>query len=309
MRLCVLILSLAAVFLSTISNDSFAQNFEKVQRKPLQNNKPFKREKELSTPFLYSRADITIIRKLVPEYASMKEPTAEPMIARIDDEMIREKPSMEPAISFDVEIRDGMSLYNQSGWFDMSSYDEKTGMMLIFSEPTVQPIIRSTQYAPIDILFIDKLGKITQIVPSISLSDLEDNIYPESPVLAFLILKGGLCAERSINVGDEVVYHIFKKPPVVLNAPVLPKEPEPKRMLEKQPMNDNAPVLQTTQSGSENNKTNPIIYSAPEEQHKQQNSAVKIIDNSAKQTNKPTDKPTEKIILQKSPDELERRIK
>lgn len=91
--------------------------------------------------------------------------------------------------------------------------------MMVFGEPTIQPIIPSAQYAPTDILFIDKQGKITQIVPNILLSELDQEIYPEKEILAFLFLKGGTCADLSINVGDDIQYSLFKKPPLILGAP------------------------------------------------------------------------------------------
>ena len=102
---------------------------------------------------------------------------------------------------------------------------------MAFGKPVIKPIVRSNQYAPVDILFIDKQGKITQIAPNILLSELEDDIYPSSPILAFLFLKGGACADLQINAGDQVQYSLFKKPPVILNAPGQPPAEEPKEAI------------------------------------------------------------------------------
>jgi uncharacterized membrane protein (UPF0127 family) len=167
--------------------------------------------KAASTPIFYTRDKIKIWRKSPP-----KPPT--PLPWKKND--APEKPEIDNTIIvLDVEIRDGMSLYNQSGWFNLSSLSDNTGVMMAFGEPAIQPIINSAQYAPVDILFVDKQGKIAQIVPNILLSELEQEIHPKSPILAFLFLKGGACAELSINAGDEIEYYLFKKPPLILNAP------------------------------------------------------------------------------------------
>jgi uncharacterized membrane protein (UPF0127 family) len=160
---------------------------------------------EKSTPVLYSRDNITLVRKTLPQ--------AQPMPWH------EQAPQQEPDLVLDVEIRDGSSLYKQNDWINLSSYSDKSGIMMVFPEPAMQPVVHSPQYAPVDVLFIDKNGKIAQIVPNLSLSELDQEIYPDEPVLAFLFLKGGACAELSINAGDVVQYSLFKKPPTILNAP------------------------------------------------------------------------------------------
>lgn len=176
----------------------------------------------------YVRTNIILRRKSMP--GPKPAPASEqPMPWQHDESIIRPTPEEteqeNPDIVLDVEIRDGMSLYNQSGWFNLTSYSEKQGVMMAFSKPDLKPIVRSTQYAPVDILFIDKQGTVTQIVPNILLSDLEDDIYPSAPILAFLFLKGGTCAYMNVNVGDEIQYSLFKKPPLILNSPPA-KEPQ-----------------------------------------------------------------------------------
>ena len=150
-----------------------------------------KLDKEKS-PIFYQKNNIIVSRKQLPQTSS--------------------------SLLLDVEIRDGASLYIQNGWFNLSSYVDKSGILMAFAKPDKHPITSSSQYAPVDILFIDKQGKIVQIAPNIALSELEQEIYPESPILAFLFLKGGSCVELSINVGDEIQYNLFKKPPLILNS-------------------------------------------------------------------------------------------
>jgi uncharacterized membrane protein (UPF0127 family) len=210
----VLIFSVAFILQAT---DSFATKKNRNSNKMIYG--------DTSAPIDYVRTNIIIMRKSLP-----KLPAPEPLPWKekpITPEPIPEI-AQDPALVLDVEIRDGMSLYNQNGWFNLTSYSEKTGVMMAFSKPDTKPIIRSTQYAPVDILFIDKQGKITQIAPSIMLSELEEDIYPSSPILAFLFLKGGSCTDLSINVGDEVQYSLFKKPPLILGSPKeTPAETQP----------------------------------------------------------------------------------
>ncbi len=162
--------------------------------------------KEYNASIDFVRTNIVILRK------SMPKPKMDPVppMPLQDDSIIRPVPENiepeDPALAFDVEIRDGMSLYNQSGWFNLSSYSEKSGVMMVFARPDTKPIIRSTQYAPVDILFIDKQGTITQIAPSINLSEIEEDIYPSAPILAYLFVKGGTCANMHINVGADKIY-------------------------------------------------------------------------------------------------------
>ncbi|MEK6746906.1 MAG: DUF192 domain-containing protein [Pseudomonadota bacterium] len=191
--------------------------------------------KEYNASIDFVRTNIVILRKSMPKPKMDPDP---PMLLQ-DESIIRPVPENiepeDPALAFDVEIRDGMSLYNQSGWFNLSSYSEKSGVMMVFARPDTKPIIRSTQYAPVDILFIDKQGAITQIAPSINLSEIEEDIYPNAPILAYLFVKGGTCANMHINVGDEVQYSLFKKSPLILDSPP-PKEPPP-------PANVKPPVI------------------------------------------------------------------
>ncbi len=209
MKIFVLIALIFSLVLTLQSTNSFAA------KKNHSSSKIF--YGETSVPIDYTRTNIVLLRK------SMPKPTPQPLPWQ-DDPTIRPiiedtQEPQDPALVLDVEVRDGMTLYNQSGWFNLSGYSEKSGVMMAFSKPDTKPIIRSTQYAPVDILFIDKQGKITQIAPSILLSEIDEDIYPETPILAFLFLRGGSSADLFINVGDEIQYSLFKKPPVILNAP------------------------------------------------------------------------------------------
>lgn len=132
----------------------------------------------------------------------------------------QELPWREEILTFDAEIRNATAFYNQQGWINLSPPPEQSGVLLLFAAPTVAPITPSQNYAPLDILLINKEGRILQIFPKMVLASLEESIYPADPLNAFLLLNGGSCEKFSIQPGDWVEYKAFKKPPPTLTAPV-----------------------------------------------------------------------------------------
>lgn len=181
-----------------------------------------------STPLFYNRTEITIERQALPAPLPWQGES---------------RPQEQSGITFDVEVRDAASFYNQKDWFNLSGPTDDSGVLLAFSAPTLAPVIRSKQYAPLDILMVDNEGKIIQIVPNIMLADLQREILPKNPVLAFLFLKGETCQRLSIAPGDVVVYDIFTRPPTVLSEPGLPApQPQPLRPSAGQGMRVSVPA-------------------------------------------------------------------
>lgn len=168
---------------------------------------------EESTPLLYTRTNVTIMRQHVTATSPASLPWQDGAATPGN------------ALVLDVEVRDATTLYNQKGWFNFSSPSERGGVLLAFSAPLIAPIAPASQYAPLDILLVDKEGKITQIFPSIVLAELEEDMYANDPILAFLFLSGGMCERYSISPGDIIEYSLFKKPPTVLTAPPTPAQP------------------------------------------------------------------------------------
>ena len=162
-----------------------------------------------TSSFAYNRTAINIIRKAPPTPPSL--PWLPP------------NPPEAPATRFEVEVREATAFYNQQGWFNLNDQAEGSGVLITFATPRLAPVTHSTQYAPFDVLLADSQGKITQIIPNIRLSELNQDIVPVNPVLAFLFLRGGTCALRSINPGDTIEYSAFRKSPaLVLDAPLHP---------------------------------------------------------------------------------------
>lgn len=157
-----------------------------------------------STPLLYTRADLRIVRAAPPPDVFLPW---------------EDKSRGDKGLAINAEMRDGATMYQQKGWFNLSSPSEDGGVLLVFAAPTVTPIAPSAQYAPLDILMINKEGRVTEIVPNVLLSTLEEDIYPSGPILAMLFLRGGLCEKANIRPGDYVEHPLFRKPPTVLTAP------------------------------------------------------------------------------------------
>lgn len=136
--------------------------------------------------FTYQRGEITIMREKLP-----------PQLPWL--------PTPDPAVKFDVEIRDAGSNYSgQTGWFNMSGPVENGGAMMVFPAPGLFPLTRSMDFAPLDVAMIGADGRIGQIVHNVKLSDLDHEIAPEKPVRVFLFLQGGATEKLFINPDDRV---------------------------------------------------------------------------------------------------------
>ena len=170
-------------------------------------------------PVFYSRENLTIHRQSL-ERLPWREGSA-------DQE--------QSGITFNIEVRDAMTYYRQKDWFNLSGPGDDSGVLLVFSAPGLSPIIPSTQYAPLDILFVDASGKITQLLPNLQLSSLKEQILPKEPALAFLFLRGGLCQQLGIRPGDIIEYRMFSKTPGVIAGPVEPAQQQPVIIMQDEP--------------------------------------------------------------------------
>lgn len=171
-------------------------------------------------PLTYSLSQLSIMR-----YGLKQDPSLLPWQ--------KQKAMEDSRLRFEVEVRDGRLLYGQHGWFNLTSYDDNKGVLMAFDRPVRTPIIPSNQYAPVDILFLDAEGKVLQIVPSIQLAELRQELMPASPILAFLFLRAGICEKLVINPGDVVEYDIFRPSPVVLGAPDAARSGGPVMLLQE----------------------------------------------------------------------------
>ncbi len=169
-------------------------------------------------PVVYSFSKLFITRKTPPAAPATDNPTAAQPV-----------PAMaQPPLIVEIQVRDAIHFYRQDGWFNMSQLPDGQGILLVFSDLVQDPIVTTSNYAPLDILMINTEGTITEIVPSLILANLQEDIYPQKPVLAFLLLAGGSCEKMGIRPGDEVKYSLFRKPPPVITetTPQAPPEPQ-----------------------------------------------------------------------------------
>jgi hypothetical protein len=85
------------------------------------------------------------------------------------------------------------------------------GMLFVQPQPRVASMWMKNTYIPLDILFIDRRGRIVKIAAQTKPHSL-DNITAPSPVLGVLELKGGETEKRGIEVGDRVLHPAFAAP-------------------------------------------------------------------------------------------------
>ena len=91
------------------------------------------------------------------------------------------------------------------------SLAEDRGMLFDFGQPQRATMWMRNTYVPLDMLFIDMHGQITQIAANTEpLSDAM--IASREPVRAVLELRGGVSAKLGIKPGDRVIHPLFADP-------------------------------------------------------------------------------------------------
>src|SRR5918994_27212 len=91
------------------------------------------------------------------------------------------------------------------------SLAEDRGMLFDFGRPQRATMWMRNTYVPLDMLFIDADGQITQIAANTQpLSDAV--IASREPVRAVLELRGGVSAKLGIRPGDRVIHPMFSEP-------------------------------------------------------------------------------------------------
>jgi uncharacterized membrane protein (UPF0127 family) len=91
------------------------------------------------------------------------------------------------------------------------SLEEDRGMLFDFGKSQRAAMWMRNTYVPLDMLFIDAHGQITQIAADTQpLSDAV--IASREPVRAVLELRGGVSAKLGIKPGDRVIHPMFTGP-------------------------------------------------------------------------------------------------
>ena len=112
----------------------------------------------------------------------------------------------EPKARFIVEIADNDE-ERRIGLMNRKSLDKDYGMLFIFGEERVLKFWMKNTLIPLDIIFIDKNGKIIKIVAANPcLTDPCETFSSDLPALYVLEINQGLTAKYGIKAGDFVKF-------------------------------------------------------------------------------------------------------
>lgn len=120
-----------------------------------------------------------------------------------------------PPLTFEVEVRpeDAMKLeYIHT----LNTLNAGSGVMIAFTAPSMVALPILKVYTPVDALFISDNGTVTQILPNVTLGELNQQIMAHEPVKAFLFLKAGEATAQAIRPRDVVTGSMFTPAPPVL---------------------------------------------------------------------------------------------
>jgi uncharacterized protein len=111
---------------------------------------------------------------------------------------------------FQVELAVSPAQRSQGLMF-REDLEEDRGMLFDFGQPQQATMWMRNTYVPLDMLFIDEDGRITQIAENTQpLSDAV--VASREPVRAVLELLGGVSAKLGIKPGDRVIHPLFTDP-------------------------------------------------------------------------------------------------
>lgn len=100
----------------------------------------------------------------------------------------------------------------QQGLMYVRELAANRGMLFVHSQPRPTTFWMKNTYIPLDLLFIDALGRIVFIEANATPLSLR-LIGPSVPVKAVLELRGGESAARGIRVGDRAIHPAFRGVP------------------------------------------------------------------------------------------------
>jgi uncharacterized membrane protein (UPF0127 family) len=114
--------------------------------------------------------------------------------------------------SFEFQVELAVSPEQRSrGLMFRESLEEDRGMLFDFGRPQVVSMWMRNTYVPLDMLFIDAAGRITQIAADTQ--PLSDTVVASrAPVRAVLELRAGVSAKLGIEPGDRVIHPMFSGP-------------------------------------------------------------------------------------------------
>lgn len=110
--------------------------------------------------------------------------------------------------SFMAEIADD-DVEREKGLMFRKSMAKDSGMLFVFKYETAQNFWMKNTLIPLDIIFIERGGKIIKIAEARP-HDLKI-ISSGAPIVAALEINGGEAKKRGIKAGDRVIHPLIKK--------------------------------------------------------------------------------------------------
>jgi uncharacterized protein len=110
---------------------------------------------------------------------------------------------------FNIRIAD-TEAHRELGLMFVTNLPSDEGMLLPEDKPQIMSMWMKNTLIPLDMLFIDKRGKIVCLLADAKPESLEI-LSCDKPVLAVLEIGGGEAQRRGIQIGDTVVHATFHK--------------------------------------------------------------------------------------------------
>lgn len=101
-------------------------------------------------------------------------------------------------------------LQQQKGLMHREHIAEDYGMLFIWEEEAIRSMWMKNTPSPLDMLFIDRHGKVIDIHANAVPYSL-DTIKSNAPAMAVLEIAGGSATRKNIAIGDRVVHPFFQQ--------------------------------------------------------------------------------------------------
>ncbi len=105
---------------------------------------------------------------------------------------------------FEVEVAKTAD-QQRHGLMFRNTMPKNQGMLFIYDEPKILSMWMKNTYIPLDMLFVDKNGKVINIIKETTPLSLEV-LSSSRPAVAVLEINAGVSEELSIQAGDAVLH-------------------------------------------------------------------------------------------------------
>ena len=113
-----------------------------------------------------------------------------------------------PSYALDVELAISQKQHEQ-GLMHRTKLDTDKGMIFFFPKEAIRSFWMKNTLIPLDMIFIDKNGKIVHIHSNARPLD-ETHITTPKPALAVLEINGGQADQWNIKAGDKIIHAGFR---------------------------------------------------------------------------------------------------